>query len=179
MPFVTEEIYHLLAERAEGDDLCVKQFEKDVLAPNTDVLSQGEFLKTVISEVRNLRLKASFTLYMTSDEYERLFPLIGKMTKALDVKIIANQPLTGALTIVVGKNTIYVQSDNPIDTRQQKEDLLKELKYQQGFLESVNKKLSNEKFVGNAKPEVIELERKKKSDAEAKIKTLEESLGNF
>ena len=67
-------------------------------------------------------------------------------------------------------------SSQPIDTTAQKEALLKDLEHQQKFLESVGKKLSNEKFVANAKPEVIELERKKMNDAEARIKAITESL---
>jgi valyl-tRNA synthetase len=77
---------------------------------------------------------------------------------------------------VTRSEKFYVQTETVIDTDVQKEQLLKDLDYQKGFLASVDKKLSNEKFVNNAKPEVIEFERKKKADAEAKIKAIEESL---
>ncbi|HYJ64755.1 MAG TPA: hypothetical protein VEV62_13495, partial [Parafilimonas sp.] len=65
------------------------------------------------------------------------------------------------------------------DTTDQREKLMKDLEHQKNFLQSVQKKLSNERFVQNAKPEVVELERKKQADAEARIKTLEESLQNL
>jgi valyl-tRNA synthetase len=179
MPFITEEIYHLLADRMEGDDLCIKQFKSELINTDPDVLAQGEFLKAITTEIRNLKIRDSFTLYITTDQYEMLFPLIRKMTKATNVKIIADQPIEGAITIVVGKITAFVQSENDIDDTVQKEGLLKELKYQIGFLESINKKLDNDRFVQNANPEVVDLERRKKMDAEAKIKILEKSLSGF
>jgi valyl-tRNA synthetase len=77
---------------------------------------------------------------------------------------------------VVGNEKIYIKSDVAIDTAVQKEKLTKDLKYLKGFLIAVDKKLSNDKFVQNAKPEVIELERKKKQDAETKIKMIEQTL---
>jgi valyl-tRNA synthetase len=74
---------------------------------------------------------------------------------------------------------IHVTTDKKIDTSAQKQELLKDLDYQKGFLLSVEKKLNNDRFVQNAKPEVIELERRKKADAEAKIKAIEESLASL
>jgi valyl-tRNA synthetase len=70
----------------------------------------------------------------------------------------------------------YIESEIPVDSASQKDDMEKELEYLRGFLLSVERKLSNERFVQNAKPEVVELERKKQADAEARITTLEESL---
>ena len=80
---------------------------------------------------------------------------------------------------VVGNEKVYIKSDTAIDTAVQKEKLEKDLKYLKGFLISVDKKLSNDKFVQNAKPEVIELERKKKQDTESKIKVIEQSLSSL
>ncbi|MFN7330230.1 MAG: hypothetical protein ACK5UP_12070, partial [Bacteroidota bacterium] len=73
----------------------------------------------------------------------------------------------------------FVPMEGKLDVAKERELMIKELEYQKGFLASVEKKLSNEKFVANAKPEVIEIERKKKADAEAKIKALEETLKNL
>jgi valyl-tRNA synthetase len=78
--------------------------------------------------------------------------------------------------IVAGNEKIYIQSDTAVDTTVQKEKLNKDLNYLKGFLISVDKKLSNDKFVQNARPEVIDLERKKKQDAEEKIKVIKETL---
>ena len=80
---------------------------------------------------------------------------------------------------MIGKDKFYVHSSLPADHSAQKEQLEKDLAYQKGFLTSTAKKLSNERFVQNAKPEVVELERKKLADAEAKIKAIEESLARL
>jgi len=76
----------------------------------------------------------------------------------------------------VGKQKIFIETTAPLDTTSQKEKLLKDLDYQKGFLASVEKKLSNERFVQNANPNVIEIERKKQADALTKIRLIEESL---
>ena len=80
------------------------------------------------------------------------------------------------IVVVSADRQFFLHVERQIDTAAQKEQLLKELEYQKGFLASVEKKLSNERFVQNAKAEVVEIERKKKADAEQKIKALEESL---
>ncbi len=79
------------------------------------------------------------------------------------------------ISIVVQKEKLYIETETSLNTTNQKEQLLKDLEYQKGFLVSVEKKLSNERFVQNAKPEIIETERKKKADAEAKIKAIEKA----
>ena len=73
----------------------------------------------------------------------------------------------------------YIETEKQLDTAGLKDELLKDLEHQKGFLQSVLKKLSNERFVQNAKPEVVDFERKKQADAVARIKTIEESLGNL
>ena len=77
------------------------------------------------------------------------------------------------------KDKFYIVSDQAIDTASLKENLLKDLAHQQGFLISVSKKLDNEKFVQNAKPDVLAIEQKKKADALARIQTIEESLAQL
>mgnify|MGYP006148847597 CR=1 FL=1 len=72
----------------------------------------------------------------------------------------------------------FIQTETVVDTGAQKEQMLKDLDYLKGFLTSVEKKLGNERFVQNAKPEVVEAERKKKADAEEKIRAIEDSLKN-
>ena len=177
MPFITEDLYHLLKDRKDGDDLCIKQFEGHTPAYK-EIIAEGEFLKRIITEIRTLKAKAGFTsfnVYLTDGQYSKLFFLIQKSTKATVVKV-ADGPITGSVRIVIGKDVIFIETEKPID---RKEDLLKELEYQKGFLNTINKKLDNNKFVENAKPEVIALERKKKEDAEEKIKVLEESLAGI
>ena len=83
------------------------------------------------------------------------------------------------ITVPVEDSKIYIISEKEIDKSVLKDELLKDLAYQNGFLQSLLKKLGNERFVQNAKPEVVDLERKKQADTEARIKTIEESLANL
>jgi len=176
MPFITEEIYHLLKVRGEEDDICISQF-LPVTEGNKDILAEGELLKMIITDIRNIKAKSgfgSFKVSLSNNQHQKLFDYIRKNTKAVSV---SSDPLTdGVINMVVGEEKIFIQPEKPIDTAIQKQDLLKELTRLQGFLESVNKKLTNERFVQNAKPEVIAIEEKKKDDAIAKIRTIEESL---
>jgi valyl-tRNA synthetase len=181
MPFVSEEIYHRLKDRI--DDLCVKQFAP---ATKTDasILQQGELLKQTISAIRDARVKNNIkpkdvvALYIQSND-EKSFTVIqsilSKQINAHAIQFIKEQK-QNTVTIVVGSAKFFVEAENELDISSQKEQLLKDLEYQKGFLISVEKKLSNERFVQNAKPEVVELERRKKADAEQKIKALKESL---
>lgn len=183
MPFLTEEIYHLLAERAEGDDLCVRQFP--AIAPgDAGILAQGVLLKTAITAVRDARNKAQIkpkepvNLYIqpeSEESYRVITAILARQVNAEDIQF-TRESIPGSLTVVSGKDKYYLLTARALDNGHQKEDLIKELGYLKGFLESVNKKLSNERFVQNAKPEVVDLERKKKEDAEIKIRAIEESL---
>jgi valyl-tRNA synthetase len=186
MPFVTEEIYHQLKERTDGDDLCIKQMAQPS-KPTALVLTQGEKLKEIITAIRearvknNIRQKETITLYIETDENESflVFEHILKKQTNADQILLVSSPVADCLNIVVGKLKIYVQPRNVIDTSGQNEELKKELDYLKGFLISVDKKLANERFVQNAKPEVVEIERRKKADAEHKIKVIEESLATI
>jgi valyl-tRNA synthetase len=185
MPFITEEIYHLIQERT--DDLCVKQFA----APATfdaALLEQGKLLKEVITAIRDARNKAqikpkeSINLHIQSDSqktYEIISQILIRQVNAPAI-LFTKDSMDGALTVVVGKDKFYISTeDRVMDLSSQKEQIQKELIYLKGFLESVNKKLGNERFVQNAKPEVIDLERRKLADTEAKIKVMEETLSGL
>ncbi len=183
MPFITEEIYHLLAERT--DDLCIKQFAPAAKV-QTQVLEQGNLLKEVITALRDARNKAqlkpkeSVDLYILTESketYDLIMPILGRQVNA-NIGF-TEQPISGSLTVVCGRDKFYIVAEKTLDDDQQKETIEKELNYLKGFLNSVNKKLSNERFVQNAKPEVVDVERKKKADAEDKIKVLQESLSNM
>ncbi|MBY0536713.1 MAG: valine--tRNA ligase [Chitinophagaceae bacterium] len=185
MPFITEEIYQQLGSRKEGDALTIKQ----MTAPksfNAGILTQGELLKSYISGIRDIRnkqqLKPKETIELSVEtaqtaNFEGINGVLCKQVNATKLDFV-NTAVSGSFTTVIGKDTFYIVSEKPIDTANQKEELLKELEYLKGFLASVEKKLSNERFVQNAKPEVVELERRKKEDAETKIKVIEASLGN-
>lgn len=181
MPFVTEEIYHLLQDR--DDDLCVKQFDLTEKT-NSPILQQGELLKQTISSIRDARIKNNIkpkdviTLNIQTSSKGNFAAIEGILSKQVNAKAITfvNDAVANTITVVVGTDKFFIETENILDTSVQKEQLLKDIEYQKGFLASVEKKLSNERFVSNAKPEVVEVERKKKRDAEEKIKALEESL---
>jgi valyl-tRNA synthetase len=184
MPFITEEIYHLLQDR--NDDLIVKQFFP-AEQPDEEILQEGARLKEVITAIRdarnkhNIRPKDTIKLFIeTNDEkkYEAIEKILAKQANAESISF-SSQPEVPSITIVTGKEKIYIEANIEVDIIAQKEKLLKDLDYLKGFLNSIDRKLSNNRFVQNAKAEVIDMERKKKSDAEAKILAIEQSLSSL
>jgi valyl-tRNA synthetase len=184
MPFVTEEIYHLLKEQT--DDLCIKQFAA-INIVDEKILADGELLKQVITNIRDgrnknqLKPKETIKLFIETDSkesYDAIENIICKQVNANELSF-TNEAIAGTIVVAIEKDKFYIKTDKELDTATLKDDLLKDLEHQKGFLTSVEKKLSNEKFVQNAKPEVLALEQKKKADAEARIKTIEESLSTI
>jgi valyl-tRNA synthetase len=184
MPFVTEEIYHQLKERS--DDLTVKQFPA-AKQPDISFLKQGELLKEVITAIRDARNKAQLKPkdsvklnILTTDEqsYKNIQTILQKQVNA-DAVSYVKQPVSNSITVVVQQDKFFIETSTVLDAVSQKIQLQKDLEYLKGFLGSVEKKLGNQRFVQNAKPEVIEAERKKKADAEGKIKAIEESLAQL
>ncbi len=181
MPFVTEEIYHLLQVRK--DDLCVKQL---TASKDTDkqILAGGDILKEVITGIRDVRNKSQIKpkeqieLHIQTATKETYQPIENILAKQLNAKAIlyVDDKVANTFSTVIGQDKFYVASEQPINATNQKDDLLKDLEHQKGFLLSVERKLGNEKFVANAKPEVLALEQKKKADALSRIKAIEESL---
>lgn len=184
MPFITEEIYHLLKENK--DDLCIKR--NTPAAPfDASILASGELLKRVISALRDARNKNqvkprdTIRLSIQAKEVTGYKAIENILLKQVNAESIAytETPPANSIVVAVEKDTFYIASDKQIDTGSLKAELLKDLEHQQTFLESVRKKLSNERFVQNARPEVLALEKKKEADAEARIKTIQESLHNL
>lgn len=186
MPFITEEIYHQL--RNQNKDLTISQFP-EIGKKDPALLSAGELLKKTITAIRDarnkhqLKPKDPIKLHIESADpaaFTAIEVLLAKQVNASDIHI-AQQigAIPNSITVVVGKEKIFIETTVALDAGAQKEKLLKDLEHLKGFLASVDKKLSNEKFVHNAKPEVLELERKKKADAETKIRIVEESLSSL
>ena len=184
MPFITEELYHLLQDRK--DDLCVKQFGSIQLS-NQAILGTGKLLKDSITAIRDARNKAQLkpkteiVLHIQPEaisKYKQIETLLAKQVNAKAIHYTESN-IANSIAILLGKDKFYIESEQPLHNNNQKEDLLKEKEHLQGFLLSVEKKLGNERFVQNAKAEVIELERKKKADAQAKLKIIEESLSGL
>ena len=181
LPFITEEIYHQLKERS--DDLTIKQYAVSIAVDKT-ILSTAALLKEVISTIRDarnknqLKPKDTIKLHIQTEEidtYKSIESILLKQVNAESVSYTSTS-VANSITVVIQKDKFFIETTTVLDTASQKEQLQKDLDYLKGFLVSVEKKLSNERFVQNANPEVIDIERKKKSDAEEKIKVIEESL---
>ncbi|HRF24886.1 MAG TPA: class I tRNA ligase family protein, partial [Chitinophagaceae bacterium] len=184
MPFVTEEIYHQLADRS--DDLCGRKYEA-AKATDKTILANAAVLKDVITGLRDVRNKQqikpkeTIALHIQTENaavYKSIETILAKQVNAKAISFV-NDAVANSIACVIGKDKFYFETEQPMDTGKQKADMEKELAHLKGFLISVEKKLGNEKFVGNAKPEVIALEQKKKADAEEKIKIIEDSLSKL
>ncbi len=184
MPFITEEMYHLLQDKK--DDLCVKQVQP--LQPfDKKILASGEILKQVISALRDARnknqVKPKDTIKLhiqtaSPAEYQSIDTILRKQVNAESV-VYTDSSVPNAIVVAVEKDKFFIESEQELDAATLQTELLKDLEHQQKFLESVTKKLGNERFVQNAQPEVVALERKKQADAEARIRTIRESLENM
>ena len=188
MPFVTEEIYHLLNEN-QSTDLCIRQLDSSFVFRDSDreILQEAELLKAAITAIRDARLKAQIknkdavSLYATVTEKETWNGIQEILCKQINAEAFnfTDDAVADTIQLVLGANRLYIKTDQILDTSVQRKSLEEELTYYKGFLASVEKKLSNEKFVANAKGEVVDLERKKQADAISKISLLEESLRNL
>lgn len=188
MPFITEELYHdeLFEERGEMECCIVADFPV-IEAINGALLKDGELVKGLVSEIRNVRNtrqispKEALTLNIKVNSdvaYEHWLNIVYKLGNVNKVEFVTDK-VSGAASFMVGKDEFFIPLEENVDLGAEKERLTKELGYLQGFLKAVDAKLSNERFVQNAKPEIIENERNKKADAESKIETIKESLAGM
>jgi valyl-tRNA synthetase len=185
MPFITEELWHdeLFGEKAEMDCIIVASYPS-FSAAEPQILKEVELVKQVVAEIRNVRnikqispkeaLPLSIKVNSKLD-YEKWLNIIFKLANVSEVEFV-NDKIQGAVSFMVANDEFFVMLDEEIDVDAEKERLEGELNYLLGFLKSVDSKLGNERFVQNAKPEVVENERNKKADAEGKIKIIQESL---
>jgi valyl-tRNA synthetase len=181
MPFLTEEIFHLLRE--QSSDLIVRQLP-EVKANNGLALQHGQLLQQMITAIRDARNKNQLkpkdviSVFIDSENqafYQSAGSILQRQVNA-DTLAQTKEAVAGTMAMVIQTEKVYIQSHAAVNVEAQRDKMTEELTYLKGFLISVDKKLSNEKFVQNAKPEILANERKKQEDALAKIKTLEESL---
>jgi valyl-tRNA synthetase len=184
MPFITEEIHHAL--KTQSEDICVKLYAPKTTV-NEQVLKAGELLQNVISTLRDARNKNqikpkdAIELFIQTEHnapYQTIQNILAKQINAAAIQFTTTA-IGSSIVVALEKDKFYLVANQAIDTVSLKENLLKDLAHQQGFLVSVDKKLGNEKFVQNAKPEVLAIEQKKKADALARIQTIEESLAQL
>ncbi len=185
MPFISEEIWQLISERDEKKALIIASWP-EVSVKNNELVSEFEFTAEVISGIRNIRKEKNIP---NKDSLEMFVLNNGKHTTGFDVIIkklgnlkkleYVSEKVAGAISFRVKSNEYFIPLAENVNPEEELKKLETELKYTQGFLNSVQKKLSNERFVNNAPEKVIENERKKEADALAKIEVLEESIRNI
>jgi len=183
MPFISEEIWQMLEERKDGESLMVSAMPASRKF-NKELIMRFDIVKETISAVRTVRKeknipnKESLILCINSveDKYDREFlPLIARLCNLSDVRFI-DKKVQGAASFMVQTTEFFIPLGDKLDVEGELARIAEELEYNRGFLASVMKKLDNERFVKNAPASVIDLERKKKSDTESKIKSLEERV---
>ena len=183
MPFITEEIWHAIAERKEGDDIIVAQQPK-LQAVDEAILKQFEFTQEVINNVRkvrsdkNIAFRDAIQLVVKGTANKDFDSVIAKLCNVSEISYVAEAP-AGAFGFIVGSTEFFVPLTGSVDVEAEIKKLEEELKYAKGFLQSVEAKLSNERFVNGAPAAVVEKERKKKADAEAKIAVIEQQLAGL
>ncbi|MDN4164269.1 valine--tRNA ligase [Cytophagales bacterium LB-30] len=183
MPFITEEIWQSLKPRSERDCLIVAEYPQ-AAAFDAQLVEEAAHIFEAVSQIRNLRSakglspKETLGLFVKTANkgiYERFQAILIKLAN-VEVPVFTQDKVDGAVSFVIKGDELSVPMAGAIDVEKEKENIEKELAYTRGFLETVMKKLSNERFVSGAPAQVLENERKKQADAEAKIKALEESL---
>ena len=182
MPFITEEIWQDIRERKPGDSICIAPFPKSE-SVNTQILTDFETLFEVITNVRNIRStkqispKTALPLAIKTNRAEPFQPLeslIQKMANVSSISYVSEK--AEGLSFLIKGDEFFVDIAGEIDVAQEIETTRKELEYQIGFRDSTLKKLSNERFIANANPDVVDRERQKLADADAKIRALEQRL---
>ena len=184
MPFISEEVWHSIEERSETDCAIISSWP---VADSYDkaAISNFEMAQSIITEIRSIRASKNLSprdelVLMQNGEkgaYSQFEAIIAKLA---NVSLqYGNQPTGPAASFILGTTEFAIPLEGLVDSAQEKEKLEEELKYQRGFLNSVSKKLANERFVSNAPEAVVASERKKMADAESRIKSIEEAISKL
>jgi len=180
MPFITEELYHSFDNKKENVSIMFSPITGYDVKFKKNILPDFEESKEIITNIRNIRAsknispKEKLTLQITGEHHTEHAEVIVKLANVTIENV--SEKSAGAVSFMVGTTEYAVLVGNLINAAEEIAKMETEIKYLEGFLKSVSAKLSNEKFVANAKPEIVENERKKQTDAESKIKALNESL---
>ena len=180
MPFITEELWQALNERKVGESIMVSS-QPSAKDFDNSLLADFEVVKQIIAGIRTIRLeknianKEELELQTVGNHDNRYDSVISKMCNLSAISDV-NEKQTGAVGFLVGTIEFTVPLADKMDTEAELVKMRTELAYLEGFLQSVLKKLNNERFVQNAKPEVVENERKKQADTESKIAMLKENI---
>lgn len=192
MPFITEELWQALEERKEGESIMVSKAPSSSPTrgeQDAEIISEFEKTKEIIAGIRTVRLqknipqKEKLSLIINGEYASSFIEVIIKICNLENINIVSESkksPLAGDLggfsSFLVGTTEFSIPMGSLINAEEEIAKMETEIVYFEGFIESVMKKLGNERFVANAKPEVVEAERKKKADAESKIASLQEGI---
>ena len=183
MPFITEELWQHIYDRKDGESIMRDRLELAAPTDSDNTLSTGmENVRQIVSNIRTVRnqrnipFKDALELHcIGSNGYGKYMSVISKMANLKDVKVVSAKDATAA-SFMVGTDEFAIPLGDMIDVKAEIEKLEAQLKHLEGFLNGINKKLTNEKFVSNAPEAVVAMERKKKKDSEEKIAVIRESL---
>ena len=183
MPFITEEIWHLIAKRKSEEAIIISSWpEFDTKLP-IDTINDFEALQNIISGIRNIRkkyqisFKESLSLsVVNNDNFSKNYDsIIKKICNIKDINYVDSE-IKDALSFRVESNIYSLPFEKEIDFDEEIKKIKEDLDYQKGFLKSVNSKLENKRFTDNAPDSIVQNEIKKKNDAISKISVLEERL---
>ena len=186
MPFITEELFHALNKRNEGECLIVAEWPKTA-SYDKAILGEAELTFEVISNIRNVRnakqiaqkdtveVKVRTSNFGKFDNFSGVIKKLGNLSSWAQT----TEKVENSSNFVIKGDEFFMPLAGTVDMDKEREEMEKELTYTKGFLASVEKKLGNERFVNNAPEQVVALEKKKMEDAKAKIKVLEESLAGM
>ncbi len=186
MPFITEEIWHILSKRIDNEDIIISKIPKST-AFDRSILSQFEFAEEVINGIRKIRAEKNIPyreaivlqIKQSEGQYENIFNgIVAKLCNLCQFETVMETP-EGAFGFIARSTEFFIPVTQNVDIEAEINKLKEELAYTQGFLASVMNKLSNERFTAGAPAQVVELERKKQSDAEARITVLEHQISSF
>jgi len=189
MPFITEEIYHQLKERADGDDCIVASYPVVSANPDKALLSDMALYQEIVSSIRDIKNKNQVSpktqisiSIESNDEIARCLQrngftsLIQNMAFVDKINTVDAGSSVDGISFICGKTKFYAHLELDINVEEEIEKTENDLEYQQGFVAKIEKKLSNERFVSGAPEAVVENERKKLSDGQARIKALQDRL---
>lgn len=181
-PFVSEELWHLVKERKDGDDIIVAKWP-EVGDVNEKINTEFKTASEVITNIRNIRkqnniankIKIDFKIMKSDHHPVNMDDVLRKMGNLSSLDYVEDK-VGNAFSFIVQNTDYFIPFGENVDTEAEKQKLEEELEYTKGFLKSVQKKLGNERFVNNAPEQVVAAEKKKQADAESKIKMIEEKL---
>ncbi|MFD1016250.1 valine--tRNA ligase [Winogradskyella rapida] len=185
MPFLTEDIWQYIKERSPEEALIIAKWP-EAKPINTTLISEFDFASEVISGIRNIRKQKNIAFkdaikfsVVNNEKSSTTFDAVISKLGNLEQFEYVNEPVEGALTFRVKSNEYFIPMEGSIDVEAEIKKLTEELNYTEGFLKSVQKKLSNERFVAGAPEQVVAAEKKKEADALAKIETITASLASL